>query len=292
MKKMIIKNYYIISIVFFLTLQGCSETTQPEEIQPKLPFTKIAKADDSELSDSIKVLYLQDAATITIRAVIEDSSESLYDVSLPLDYMINIYNGLIHIHSSRDLEDTLTYNYQHHSHFLGGEEAQQLFFRVDSTVKWVESWLNGNIETENSDIDSLVSEFNLDITSYGISASSGLPLIILETPIFLNTYALAKKFEMINGIISASGVRYASNITFSTNDTGNNWEFNYSYGWGPCGLSGYVMKCKYEHNWLVQVDQAGEVSLLESTGDDINKGFTKQSLSTEIGLTKKIVEIK
>lgn len=274
---MIIKNYHIISIVFFLALQGCSESTEPVEIQPKLPFTKIAKADDSELSDSIKVLYLQDAATITIRAVIEDSSELLYDVSLPLDYMSNIYNGLIHIHNSRDPEDTLTYNYQHHSHFIGAEEVQQLFIHVDSTVSWVESWLNGNKETENSDINNLVSEFNLDITFHGISASSG-PLIILETPIFLNTYALAKKFGMIDGVISAGGVRYSSNVFFSTNDTGKNWVFNYLYSWGPCSITP-VVSCKYKHNWLVQVDQAGEVSLLESTGDDIHEDFTKQSLS-------------
>ena len=284
-----IKNYHIISIVFFLALQGCSESTEPVEIQPKLPFTIIAKADDSELSDSIKVLYLQDAATITIRAVIEDSSELLYDVSLPLDYMINIYNGLIHIHNSRDPEDTLTYNYQHHSYFVEAVEVQQIYIHVDSTVNWVKSMLKGEIETDNDSINSLVNEYFLSINSHFIAASSGKLYIILESTSYLNTYALSKKFDVIEGVISTLNIRYASSATLFTVDTGLNWEFNYRYGWGPCGLSGDIVKCKYEHNWLVQVDQAGEVSLLESTGDDIHGDFTKKSLSTEIVQTNKIV---
>lgn len=278
---LIVINKKIISIGIILTLQACSESTEPIVVEPLLPFTRIAPADDSELSESIKVLFSEDAARMTLKAAIEDSGEALYDVNLPQDYMDNIYNGLIHIYNSRDPLDSVTTNFQQLTHVNTGVGVHGLHLEVDFSVLGIESWPSGHIRTGNSDIDTLITEYNLERTG-----SDSSQRINLESKFPLNTYALGKKFKIIDGVISVSIGASSSSKNITAIDTGLNWEFDYYYSWGPCSLM--PVRCKYEHNWLVQVNQAGDVSLLDSYGDDIHENSTNESVSNVIVPIKKM----
>ena len=260
-------NRYIISVIFILSLQACSDSTQPDEIEPELQFTKISPADDSNVPDPIKVLYLDDAAIITLWAVMEDSSDLLYDVDLPKDFIVNIYNGLIHIYNNREMLDSLTYIFRYDLHILNRARVHRISTRVDSTVDWVGNWLEGEIHTDNDEINRFITEYNLYIESYYIPPPPDLPLVVLESEIHINTYALAEKLEVIDGIVSAMNIIGSANVDLSAFDTGSDWEFEYFYSWGACNLN--PVDCQFKHYWVVKVNPKGDVSLLEDYGDEI-----------------------
>ena len=283
------KHIYLV-LLLVPVLLSCSDSTPPDELEYQLQFTELIAADDTNVPDSFKVLYLDDAAIITLWALFVDSSDLLYDVELPVDFMNNIYNGLVHIYNHKGMLDSSTYIFRYHLNIEPHERVHTLNIELDSTINWVSDWLNGDIQTENSEINNLVENYNLNLHKYYIFPPPRLPLVVLETEDRLNTFALAKKFEVIDGIVSAKRIVGSANVGLSAIDDGSSWDFEYFYSWGPCNI--FPVECQFIHYWVVNVTPNGVVTLKESYGDEVPWPLSKIVLPGDFVLTRKMVLLK
>ena len=100
-----------------------------------------------------------------------------------------------------------------------------------------------------SEINNLVEIYNLKIKKNYYLLPPRLPLVVLETDDRLNTFALGKKFVVIDGIVSAKRMVGSSSAGLSAIDDGSSWDFEYFYSWGACNFP--PVECQFIHYWVV-----------------------------------------
>jgi len=226
-------------------------------------YPVVAVADDSELPDSLRRAYLEDAGILTLRIVEDVGGEASDQVELPNELLNALYSALIHVYRATDLAARDTVVDMFDIHVMHTWAIRSLIVAVDSTKAWTEAWRNGERLTGNEQIDQLMETYDLELDEY-YDFPWG-PLVTLKSIRPLNMAALARRFAAINGVRYSEpngGAGDGSNITARTE--GTCWRLEYSLGWGDCPAG-----CIARRFWAFEVDHKGRVAFAGSRGSPL-----------------------
>jgi hypothetical protein len=225
--------------------------------------TIMIKADDSNLSDSLKQSYKTDAARLALREIHNDSLLRLSLIEIPDSEIENYYNGIIHIHNQNNIpaRDSVFDIYNLHT-FLN-PEMKSFIVAVDSNANWTQAWRIGNPMTGISQIDLLMTKYDIQVTGYYYWPY--YHAAVLQTNEHVNLLALCSLFSNIQGIYFSEPNGWGgdgNDVDAIKNDELINFKF--SLGWGDCPSG-----CISHHYWDFNVYFNGTVEYLGSYGNPI-----------------------
>lgn len=212
------------------------------------PLEQITSPDDSELPDSVRQAYEEDAAQLAVRYV-QRRTPGSGAVELPDDRVELFYNALVHVYNADQIPER---DEVVDIHTFPRYNTHEVIVAVDTTVGWTEAWQAGERLTGQPDIDALLEDYELSV-EYKPSSAQSYALVRSETPI--NPVALSEQFESIGGVVYAEQNGYAGD--------GNDIEatvesdavvLTYSRGWGDCPAG-----CIHREAWTFRVEGDGTV---------------------------------
>lgn len=257
-------NLHIIISTFIISLLSlsCSSGTDPEISGAAFDFTEIITVTGTNLPDSTRNLYKEDATRLALREILSVGSSDTGKVEIPDDLVNTIYNGLSHIYSSENAAKDSVFNL-YSIHTSRWPVLHSLIVSVDSTKTWVKSWREGNRLTGNNKIDDIMNDYDLELENYYAWSFDHAVALFSENPV--NIKALASLFGPINGVRYSEPNSFAgdsNNIT--AEDKESHWEFTFSVGWGDCPSG-----CISRHFWKFSVHPDGTVDFTGSSGSPI-----------------------
>ena len=250
--------YLVIVPLLIFLLQNCNAVDSYLDDSVRMVY-----GDDSEISDSIKTLFNEDAARLALRDIQSNSSDKENLIIIPAYYVESYYNGLVHIYNANYIPERDVVIDTYKIHTFRYPETHTLIVAVDSTKDWVQEWKNGNRLTGNQKIDELMETYNLQLYHYYSWPILQAAVLFSEEP--LNIHALCNKFKPIDGVIYAESdgvIGDGNNITASIETNGIKYIF--SYGWGDCPAG-----CISRHYWEFKVKFDGIVQFINSYGDPL-----------------------
>lgn len=214
-------------------------------------LNEVAPANDSALSDSVQQLYREDAARLTLRRVLREQPPQAQKVGLPRDRIQLLYNALVHVYNAEEISarDTIV-----GIHIFPRKSVNRVTLALDSSVAWTQRLQVGNRLTGHPKVDSLLQTYDLSVESRDETAYHKYATLLSEEPV--NTMALSRKFEPIEGVDSASGYAGISgdgpDIEASVGEKAI--LLDYSVGWGdtPAG-------CIHRAYWTYRIEEDGTV---------------------------------
>ncbi|MBD3225824.1 MAG: hypothetical protein GF313_13940 [Caldithrix sp.] len=251
-------------IWFFLPLlmsiwPGCQRSTEPLTHQ----YAQTASADDSQIADTIRALYTQDAERLALRYMIETHGRYNAPVEIPGHTIKRFYKALIRLYNADNLPGVNTITCKYSIHTFPSPVMNILIIGIDSTAQWKENWQNGQRLTGNSGIDTLMTQYHLQINRF--SDFIDYDLAILTSNQNWNLYALSKNFETVHGVRYAHPEVYAG----SGNDIRatvhkDHIRLQFIKGWGDCPAG-----CTQNHFWEYVVTGKGRVIFMKQYGSPL-----------------------
>jgi hypothetical protein len=250
----IILNFIIVFTL--ICLITCKKDTSPLiTIQ-----SEFSSSDDSGISDSIRSLYKSDAAYLAFRHIYANKLADTSLVNIPQDLIDSFYGGLIHIYKCKSISSIDTIARIYPVHVFPYQSLYRLIVGFDTSYAWTKQWQDGFTITGNDSIDSLVSEYEFELSR---KARYGFAVLITKIP--LNMWALGKVFNKVAGVKSAypdGAIGSGNNIIASLYL--NHKEYTFTIGWGDCPAG-----CINRRFWDYIVTSSGEVKYLGSYGDSL-----------------------
>lgn len=251
------KIYYI--LIFSIILFSCNENNVIQNTQP----TVYTEDDVPPLTQQLLNKYYADAAFIEFSEIIKDSVLKETQVNLNLNNVNQYYDDLILIHK----ESYLLAN-SFFENFLGVFNFQapimyMMFAIVDSTKEWIQNIISGNNYTGIESIDSLITNYEVEITN-PIPFNEDYMVNIYSVKPY-NTYALSNNFLStgeFNSYEPNSLLGDASSINYRIEN--NLRIYIYRLGWGDCEVG-----CMNNHYWEISIDENNSVNLLNEYGDPL-----------------------
>lgn len=218
----------------------------------------ITSPDESNISDSIKILIKIDAATLALRDVIKDSELKYQLLEIPPDLIELYYRGLIYIYNTMKYPP---YNKLNGIHVFRNPPVFSIAVLFDTSYAWTKAWKRGERLTGNPQIDALMENYNLQLSYCCYDAAS----IFSFNPI--NTYALSNKFLGIPGVrISEPNFYMGDGADIKAEIKDIYLLYVFTVGWGDCPSG-----CLSRHFWEISVEYDGSVTLLREYGDPLSK---------------------
>jgi len=234
---------------------SCVET--PAEIE--LP--KYSIDDLIPLNDSTRSLYYNDAAYIEFRQLIQDSTKRYDQIKLQEQNIISHYEDLLNIYNNSYSISNSFFENISSIHTFDAYTLHHLHASVDTNKVWVEEWLNGSAYTGIVGIDSLIKNYDIEV-SFSYESSGGYNFT-LKTQMPINYFALKTKLE------KTGEFRYvAPDIIIGGGRGiylvgGNQKLYEYILAWGDCPSG-----CIYSHYWEIEVTNQ-KIILLKEYGDPL-----------------------
>lgn len=251
------KSSILFFIIFTLILLGnCKKESAP--LMPS--FSVKASSDDSQIPDSIKALYKNDASRLSLRYLSNTQDLDELSIEIPESLVQMFYTNLIRIYNSTTLPGINFICSEKPIHTFPNPEMTILIVTVDSTAGWLVEWQKGNSITGETNIDTLVMKYDLNIKH--VTGFIGNYMAILTTSRNLNLYALSKKFEDIDGVKYSHPEAYGGSgydIQAAVNPESIKFVFN--IGWGDCSAG-----CTSSHFWEYEVWPNGTVYFIQEYG--------------------------
>ena len=222
----------------------------------------IIPVDSSAVPALIRQEYRQDAARLTLRHMLRSGSADSSTIELNATLWQAAYMGLLHIYlASEQIPacDSVTRLFAIHT--FPNPPLDAMIVGLDTTVAWTRFWLNKQNLTGKPEVDDLVRRYNLTITHVSVFPNA-LPFVVVKSGHFLNTVALSKVLEGIQGILFAGpdwAIGDGSDIRLD--DPTEGLRYHFSIGWGDCPSG-----CIYRHTWHIAVATDGRVTYLGSSG--------------------------
>ncbi len=251
------KIYVLFLIILISTLLGnCKKETAP--LTPY--FSMKASSDDSQIPDSIKSLYKNDASRLSLRYLSDTQDLNELPIEIPENLVQMFYTSLIRLYNSTALPGINFICSESPIHTFPNPEMTILIVTVDSTAGWVVEWQKGNSITGEENVDTLVMKY--DLTVKHVTGFIGNYMAILTSSKNLNLYALAKKFEDIAGVKYSHPEAYGgSGNDIQTMVNPECIKFFFNIGWGDCPAG-----CTSNHFWEYEVWTNGTVYFIEEYG--------------------------
>lgn len=251
------KWFVFIGVIFLSFLLGnCKKNTSP-----LFPLSSVqASADDSQIPDSVKALYKNDAAKLALRSLSNTQDLKNLPVEIPENRIVMFYQNLIRLYNSKTLKGINFIVSKNPIHTSLNPEIKILVMVVYSTADWVDRWENGNTLTGEEGIDTLVTKYDLTVTRF--TEFGGDYMILLTSNRNLNLFALSKKFEAISGVKYSHPEAYAgSGDDIQAVVDLERIKFVFNMGWGDCPSG-----CTSSHFWEYEVWNNGTVYFLREYG--------------------------
>jgi|SRR3990172_631433 len=253
-------------LIVFLIISifaACDSWKEGNPFGPGFAYPVVVPAQDRNVPESVRERYREDAARLALHKVDEIGGHLAEQVELPVNLINTIYYALIHIYNSRlparDSVITLYDIHNYRDYYLYWVEVC-----ADTAQAWAKVWQNGQRFTGNLEIDRLIRAYDLQVVDYSPFLSC-CDLVTLRSNRSLNTVALAKQFEEIDGVVAAYGGGDGgdgNNIKAESKES--YWQFEYSIAWGDCHFG-----CTCHHFWIFRVHTNGKVEYAGSYGDTV-----------------------
>ncbi|WP_017714871.1 hypothetical protein [Kamptonema formosum] len=268
----------------------CANCTEilPQRAVANRPATAGAEkswppADDSQVPDSLRWLYLEDAARLALRSILQAGAPASERVELPADLTNTLYSALIHVYNARKNippQDVLEI---YRTHTFPSPSTREIIVGVGGKPAWADAWSNGQRLTGNRQVDILMETFSLQLQRY--LAGSGAAILRSSGP--LNTVAVAKQFAGIPGVSYAQPNNPGGDgDDIKAQFKGSYWEIDYIQGFGDC-----QPVCIQRRIWTFRVYPDGKVeyagSRLIGTGTPVRDRWAKDGQSATCGGNKR-----
>jgi hypothetical protein len=226
---------------------------------------------DVSLSDSLRAVYRTDAGRLALRRVQEEEGKAAQQVRLPDPLVESLYNALLHVHASEDLDGRDTVVEQHRIHTYPTRSVHEVSVTPEEPPSsWIDAWKAGQRLTGNGAVDRLLREYDLQLHEYNVYSQFESARLRSETP--LNTLALSDRFEGIGGVKYADpGGFIGDGNDIEATLSGNFVELGYSVGFGDCPAG-----CGNRHYWTFRVFESGRVAFRGESGDPLPLGSVEQ----------------
>lgn len=245
-------------VLLFLLLISYYCTRNSYEIER----LKYSKDDLIQLSDSTKKLYYSDAAFIEFNNIIQDSLKRYEHVELKNENILSYYGDLLNIYNNSYNISNSFFEHVTSIHTYSANTLYQIYVSVDKNKTWADQWKNGIINIGISKIDTLISNYNLNIIFIDEMTGGYFFKFISKVPI--NYFALIDKFSKtgefryVEPEVLVGGGSYILLI-----DENKYKLYKFSLGWGDCPSG-----CIHYHHWIIKVDNQ-KISLFEEKGDPL-----------------------
>ena len=150
-----------IIILVFISFFSCMKNSSPLDTIP----SEFSSSDDSIIPDSIRSLYRLDAAWLAVNHIYKNKLADTASVIIPEQLIETFYSGLIHIYNCNTIPsiETITKTWPVHIP-AAYPNLHRLAVGIDTNYSWTKQWTNGFRFTGNDTIDSLLIEYELELS--------------------------------------------------------------------------------------------------------------------------------
>jgi len=245
------KAAYLILVLFIISCEATTDVIT----EPQITIDEILQS-----NDPLKISYLKDASLIEFNELIKDSIKMVEQVELSESAIISYYEDLLFIHNNSDkISDSFFAHSDIHSYAI--LSMYQITAAVSSYSAWTKSWKNGDNHTGVSEIDAIMTKYNLS-ANYGLTFST-TDVFSIKSEKALNYHALIEKFKNTNKftfVEQDGGMGDGSDIILLKIENGYRY-YKYSFRWGDCPAG-----CINSHYWVIKIK--GEDVVLDDEGGD------------------------
>lgn len=218
---------------------------------------KIVKADQYDLSSEEQENIQEIAEKLAVRYINQQHPKETAIDTVTVSYF---YNGLAHLYNS-DLEEAIIVTEEYS--LMAGNPAspREILVWVDSSKTWLDdSWRVGETKTGLSEIDELISEFNLSVKQFRENSHTSDEVVAhLKADRLFNVYAVSKLFHNLSQISKASpDAVLTGGRDIEAHLNGNKLILDLTVGSGDCP-SGCINKI----NHRFQISSNGDVELIK-----------------------------
>jgi transposase len=129
------------------------------------------------------------------------------------------------------------------------EATYQIRVEVDTSFAWTAAWRNGNSQTGDPAIDSLMTKYSLSLADHYSSSFAEYSILNAAEP--LNMPQLAREFVLIDGVLDASlNLRVGDGDNLEAQYSGPEMLLRFSKGYGDCPSG-----CINRDTWTFRVDE-------------------------------------
>lgn len=251
-------SFYLIAALFITSsctdLTGSSESPENSDFQTDI---QILPADDEQLSEEQKTLYLLDAEKLAVRYV---NNKDSTQTEIPQSLIDLFYNGLVHIVNSEHPKANEVAALGVHARIP--VSSREILVIADTTAPWIDAWRNGTVETGSPEIDQLIEQFNFSLVQYReLENVSPTSTTTLRSNRPINIYAVGRLFSELDYIKGAGPDLITDGSNLSVLFFEDYLRYTFEYGFGDCPAG-----CINRHIWHFRVYKDGTVEFESESG--------------------------
>lgn len=211
--------------------------------------------------DSVLQQYSSDADRLTLRNLFEATSTYTDSVFIPQPVSDSILSALVAVYNAVSIPQRDTVVLTHNIHTLPDHSLTVIKIYADSTLFWMQQLRLGNLITGEPDIDSIISNYGLNIQNYDPYFNLfSYHFVTFSSDSNLNMRALANLFMQI-GVGADPTPFYIDGNDITDSITSDFIQLVYSYGWEDCPSG-----CLCKRYWKFRVYYDCSVEFIESYG--------------------------
>ena len=224
---------------------------------------KYSKSDLPPLTDSTKALYYKDAAYLEFENLCKNKETKYSQVRMDENNIQHYYDDLLTIYNnSYKISDSFFENF-FHIHTFGTIMLYGISVGVDTSKSWVGQWVNGNNETGLDAIDSIIGNYDLEITHSHYYLFGDWYSFKIKSKEPINYYALIQKFKDTGEFRYVDPWGLAGDGSTISFESGRAYKF--ALRWGDCPAG-----CINSHYWQIEVEN-NRTALLKEGGAPITQ---------------------
>jgi hypothetical protein len=243
------------TILYFLSLIAVLLLTQNAYAQGAKPAARV------EIPKSVERKFRRDAARLVLRIASENGGLQHQSIHLPVQKVEELYKVLCSIY----LQDATARSIEKCDvHTFPNPSIDHLIIIFSKSVRWAEPLRQGAYQTNNAQLNAILSRHQLVIEKYVLWDESQEAITIRpQTP--LNMTALVSDFKKVEGVAAIElGVpKTAGNDIQATRIQGG-WEIVFLLRFGS-----YIAGQGKTHSWKYRVTDAGLVQFMGDSGDPL-----------------------
>ena len=226
--------------------------------------------------DSIVEFYKHDAATLALRHLYADTSVVQSDLIIPDTVRLPILNALIAVYNASSIpeRDTVVDFFSIHTNVYPATNS--FVIRADSNLVWMNNLQHGIYPIGNSFLDSLLSVYQFELTSYfdyPYMLHPSTHSAVFSTANDYNIKAVVNRVQTIAGVYFADpNTGWNPNVEILDALFPTYTELTFRYGWGDC-LAG----CMYKRYWKFRIFPDCSVSFMGSYGQSYPLAFVTEN---------------
>lgn len=247
----VMKNYLIFLLCLASTLSVLAQTVTSSCSAP----------------DSIKNMYRDDADRMAVRYVMNNGTSWRDSAQIEPARVQQYMDALLAVYNADSLPASDTVSDLLKIHTQKTEFALNVLdIYADSSLSWIQAYMNNSIQTGDPYIDNLMLNYSLDsIYTWNATSGSNVSLSFYFDRNH-NLFSLGNRFEQIAGVVQSTPYVYLGGDGGNITDTSYSGfiEITYKYGWVDC-----IIDCWYNRYWVFRVYPDCSVEYVRSYGDKL-----------------------